>query len=104
MRRAPVAVTHQAGRNHIQVILVTQPAVGTKLQARTPIVSFAVRDPASMRNEPTMRKTERIWSAQAWPYLEQAFPRYPEYCRSSWYSRQSGRIVGFSDKVILQAQ
>jgi hypothetical protein len=46
---------------------------------------------------------ERIWSAQAWPYLEQAFQRYPEYCRSSWYSRQSGRIVGFSDKVILQA-
>jgi hypothetical protein len=46
---------------------------------------------------------ERIWSTQAWPYLEQAFPRYPQDCRSSWYSRQSGRIVSFSDKVILQA-
>ena len=61
MRRAPVAVTYQvAGRNHIEVILVTQPAVRTKLQARTPIVSFAVGNPALMRNEPTMRRMSMI--------------------------------------------
>jgi hypothetical protein len=60
-RRAPVAITHQVvGRNHIEVILVTERAVGTKLQARTLIVSFAVGDPALMRNKPTMRRTSMI--------------------------------------------
>jgi hypothetical protein len=48
------------GRDHIEVILVTQRAVSAKLQARVPIVSFAVGDTALMRNEAIMRRMSMI--------------------------------------------